>query len=55
MSSNIIPELIQAFKETEYFVHAEPAFKMQIGLPCPELAQLMTEWTSHGAVDSSGL
>jgi hypothetical protein len=43
MTSNITPELIQAFKETEYFVHAEPAFKMQIGLQCPELARLLTE------------
>jgi hypothetical protein len=49
MTCNITTELIQAFKETEYFVHAEPAFKMQIGLPCPELAQLMTEQNANCA------
>jgi hypothetical protein len=43
MPHNITPELIQAFKETEYFVHTEPAFKMQIGLHCPELARLLAE------------
>jgi hypothetical protein len=43
MTCNITPELLQAYMETEYFVLAEPAFKMQIGLHCPELAQLITE------------
>jgi hypothetical protein len=41
--NNITPELVQAFMETEYFVHADPAFKMKIGQPCPELARLMAE------------
>jgi hypothetical protein len=41
--NDIAPELVQAFMETEYFVHAAPAFKMRIGQHCPELAQLMTE------------
>jgi hypothetical protein len=41
--NNIPPELVQAFMETEYFVHADPAFKMHIGQPCPELACLMAE------------
>jgi len=43
MTCIITPELLQAYMETEFFVLAEPAFKMQIGLHCPELAQLMTE------------
>jgi hypothetical protein len=41
--NEIAPELDQAFMETEYFVHADPAFKMHIGQHCPELASLMTE------------
>ena len=43
MPHDIPPELVQAFIETEYFVHADPAFKMRIGQPCPELARLMAE------------
>lgn len=47
--NNIAPELVQAFMETEYFVHADPAFKMKIGQPCPELASLMAEHKAHCA------
>ena len=43
MTRTIPNELLQAFMETEYFVHADPAFKMQIGQPCRELASLMAE------------
>lgn len=43
MSSNISPTLVQAYKETEYFVQSEPAFKMRVGEPCLELARLMAE------------
>jgi hypothetical protein len=35
--------------ETEYFVHADPAFKMRIGQPCPELARLMAERNTNCA------
>jgi hypothetical protein len=47
--NDIAPELVQAFMETEYFVHADPAFKMHIGQPCPELARLMAERNVHCA------
>jgi hypothetical protein len=47
--NDIAPELVQAFMETEYFVHADPAFKMKIGQPCPELARLMAEHKAHCA------
>ena len=47
--NNTAPELVQAFMETEYFVHAEPAFKMHIGQPCSELASLMVEHKAHCA------
>jgi hypothetical protein len=49
MPHNITPELVQAFMETEYFVHADPAFKMKIGQPCPELARGMAEHKAHCA------
>lgn len=49
MSSNISPTLIKAYKETEYFVHAEPAFTMRIGQPCPELSRLMAEQNANCA------
>ena len=41
--NNLPPELVQAFMETDYRVHAEPAFKMNIGQICPELARLLAE------------
>jgi hypothetical protein len=41
MHHGIPPELVQAYKETDYFVHADPTFKMRIGQPCPELTRLM--------------
>jgi hypothetical protein len=43
MTTSIPPELVQAFMETEYFVHNDPPFKMRIGQLCPELARLMAE------------
>lgn len=36
-------ELVQAFIETDYIVHHEPPFTMNIGQPCPELKALMAE------------
>lgn len=36
-------ELVQAFTETDYIVHHEPPFTMNIGQPCPELKALMAE------------
>lgn len=36
-------ELIQAFTETDYIVHHEPPFTMNIGQPCPALKALMAE------------
>lgn len=47
--NNTAPELVQAFMETEYFVHTDPAFKMHIGQPCPELARLMAERNANCA------
>ncbi|CAN1529023.1 Protein of unknown function DUF3293 [Burkholderiaceae bacterium] len=49
MHDNIPPELVQAYKESEYFVHADPAFKMRIGQPCPELLRLMAERNANCA------
>jgi hypothetical protein len=37
------PELLQAFKETDYTVHSEPPFAMRIGQACPELMTLMAQ------------
>lgn len=36
-------ELVQAFKETDYIVHHEPPFTMNIGKPCAALKALMGE------------
>jgi hypothetical protein len=36
-------ELLQAFTETDYIVHHEPPFTMNIGQPCPALKALMGE------------
>ena len=36
-------ELTQAFTETDYIVHHEPPFTMNIGKPCPELKKLMAD------------
>lgn len=43
------PELIQAFTETDYIVHHEPPFTMNISKPCPELKALMAEHNALGA------
>lgn len=37
----ISAELQQAFSETNYIVHHEPPFTMNIGQPCPALKALM--------------
>lgn len=42
-------ELTQAFAETDYIVHHEPPFTMNIGKPCPELKKLMAERNALGA------
>lgn len=34
---------MQAFSETNYIVHHEPPFTMNIGKPCPELKKLMED------------
>lgn len=39
----ISAELTQAFTETDYIVHHEPPFTMNIGQPCPALKALMDE------------
>lgn len=39
----ISDELTQAFTETDYIVHHEPPFTMNIGQPCPALKALMGE------------
>jgi hypothetical protein len=49
MSHSIPPELVQAFMETEYIVQTDPAFKMRIGQPCPELDRLLAERSAHCA------
>lgn len=41
--STLPAELLQAFAETDYIVHHEPPFTMNIGQPCPELKALMAE------------
>ncbi len=43
------PELIQAFTETDYIVHHEPPFTMNIGKPCEELKKLMANRNALGA------
>lgn len=37
------PELVQAFSETNYIVHDQPPFTMNIGKPCLELKKLMED------------
>ena len=37
------PELVQAFTGTNYNVHHEPPFTMNIGKPSPELKKLMAD------------
>ena len=40
MSDSVLPpDLIRAYQETEYRVHAEPPFTLRIGQFCPELLQ----------------
>lgn len=36
-------ELVQAFTETDYIVHHEQPFTMNIGKACPELQKLMAD------------
>ncbi len=43
MNETLPPELIQAFTETNYIVHHEPPFTMNIGKPCHELKKLMAD------------
>lgn len=43
MSQHLHAELHQAFTETNYIVHHEPPFTMNIGKPCPELKKLMAD------------
>lgn len=42
-------ELIQAFSETDYIVHHEPPFTMNIGKPSLDLKKLMAERNALGA------
>lgn len=49
MNEKIPPELIQAFTETDYIVHHEPPFTMNIGKPCEELKKLMANRNALGA------
>jgi hypothetical protein len=49
MNESIPPELIQAFTETDYIVHHEPPFTMNIGKPCEELKKLMANRNALGA------
>lgn len=43
MPRTLPAELFQAFTESDYIVHHEPPFTMNIGVPCPHLKQLMAE------------
>lgn len=43
------PELLQAFKETDYILHSEPPFAMRIGQACPELMTLMAQHKAQSA------
>lgn len=45
----ISAELRQAFTETDYIVHHEQPFTMNIGKPCQALRQLMAERNALGA------
>lgn len=49
MTDNLPPELVQAFTETDYSVHHEPPFTMNIGKPCEELKKLMANRNALGA------
>ncbi len=49
MNETMPPELIQAFTETDYIVHHEPPFTMNIGKPCEELKKLMANRNALGA------
>ena len=50
MSHTDLPaELLLAFTETDYIVHHEPPFTMNIGKPCLELKKLMAESNALGA------
>lgn len=49
MNETLPPELIQAFTETDYIVHQEPPFTMNIGKPCEELKKLMSTRNALGA------
>lgn len=50
MSQHLHAELHQAFTETDYIVHHEPPFTMNIGKPSPALKALMTE---HNALSAA--
>ena len=47
--TTLLPELLQAFADTQYIVHHEAPFVMHIGQPCPELKALMAEHNALGA------
>jgi hypothetical protein len=49
MTENLTPKLVQAFTETDYIVHHEPPFTMNIGKPCEELKKLMAKRKALGA------
>lgn len=50
MNDDTLPsELAQAFTETDYIVHHEPPFTMNIGKPCPDLKMLMADRNALGA------
>ena len=48
-STSLAPELLQAYAETDYIVHHEPPFTMNIGKACPGLKQLMVQHNALGA------
>ncbi|MFN5095805.1 DUF3293 domain-containing protein [Limnohabitans sp.] len=49
MPENLPIELVQAFTGTDYIVHHEPSFTMNIGKPCEELKKLMANRNALGA------
>jgi hypothetical protein len=49
MPQHLHAELIQAFTETDYIVHHEKPFTMNIGKPCQALRKFMAERNALGA------
>jgi hypothetical protein len=48
-NTDLTPELIEAYRDTNYWVATEPPFVMRVDVPSPELAALYTRFNTDCA------